>query len=203
VLEPEFLVSLYFDYLLDSCFLELPTHEAVNLHPGYLPYNRGFYYYVWAVLDGTPAGVSIQRLRPKVDTGDFISQCRVLIDPVDTGDVIYRKHEDEAISLFRATWPAIVAGEHRSYPQPHSVTRHRIDETARLAEIDPFERFRAIDLINRLRLLFGADGGACTIRLDRCRCRVSVILESVGADAAATLGTVAGGSPDYLRRRPG
>jgi methionyl-tRNA formyltransferase len=185
-LSPDFLVSLYFDYILDQRWLMLPRRCAVNLHPGYLPFNQGFYYYVWAVLDGTPAGVSIHRMEPAVDAGELISQMKVAIEPSDTGDAIYRKHEDTSIRLFAATWPQLAAGDYKSYEQRHRGTRHKIKETLALAQIDPFERIRAIDLLNRLRVTTSSDGGSL-VAIDGSLYRVRVELDRVPDDAKPLL----------------
>jgi len=158
-LEPDFLVSIYFDYILDSRFLNLPRFEAVNLHPGYLPYNRGFYYYVWAVLDGTPAG-----------------------------DIIYKKHEEEAIRLFQATWPAIVCVKHRHFRQLHPGTRHRLRDAEQLVTIDPFEKLRVIDLIDRVRLLTGTSGSLCMIEINGRTYRLSIDLTDQEVDREAFAG---------------
>jgi len=187
-LEPDFLVSIYFDYILDSRFLNLPRFEAVNLHPGYLPYNRGFYYYVWAVLDGTPAGVSIHAMRPAVDAGEIISQARVFIEPADTGDIIYKKHEEEAIRLFQATWPAIVCVKHRHFRQLHPGTRHRLRDAEQLVTIDPFEKLRVIDLIDRVRLLTGTSGSLCMIEINGRTYRLSIDLTDQEVDREAFAG---------------
>lgn len=165
-LAPDLLISVYFDYILDARFISLPTIDAINVHPGYLPYNKGFYYYVWAVLDGTPAGVSIHRMALEVDAGDIIVQKRVLIEPDDTGEVIYRKHEDESISLFSGVWPSIAAGTYKLFRQRHGGTRHRIVEAERLFQIDPQERLSVVELLNRIRVCSRAEKGACSVRLD-------------------------------------
>ncbi len=183
-LEPHYLVSVYFDYLLDDRFLDLPSIEPVNLHPGYLPYNKGFYYYVWAVLDGTPAGVSIHRMEADADAGDLISQARVLVAPDDTGEVIYRKHEEEAIRLFRGTWPALAEQSHKHIRQLHGGTRKKIKETVALTRIDPHEQVAVIDLINRLRVLTFPDRVGCTIELDGKTYALSLKLRRLDADQA-------------------
>jgi len=175
-LSPDYLVSLYFDYILDDRFLSLPSQLALNLHPGYLPYNKGFYYYVWAQLDGTPAGVSIHRMVADVDAGEIISQARVRISPADTGAVIYAKHEDASIRLFRATWPAIVGNRYKLYDQSHPGTRHRVAETEEIAHVDPFERVRVIDFLDRVRVLTGSQGPQCTIELGGTRYRLAISL---------------------------
>ena len=163
---PDFLVSIYFDYILDHRFLTLPQKDAINLHPGYLPYNKGFYYYVWALVDGTPAGVSIHRMAGKVDSGEIISQKQVLIAPEDTGESIYRKHEDASIWLFKATWPTIANGTCKFYKQRHRGTHKSLKYTRKFFQVDPYETVKSIDLINRLRSLsFNREKG-CTIKMN-------------------------------------
>ena len=58
-LQPDIGLSILFDYILRSEFLELCPLGVVNLHPSYLPYNRGQYPNVWSIMDGTPAGVTL------------------------------------------------------------------------------------------------------------------------------------------------
>lgn len=183
VLRPDYLVSIYFDYILDNRFLELPTIEPVNLHPGYLPFNKGFYYYVWAVLEGTPAGVSIHRMEAGADAGDLISQARVRINPHDTGDVIYRAHEDEAIRLFKGTWPALAAGQHKHLPQRHGGTRKKISETVSLTRLDAYESTTVIDLINRLRVLTFPDRCGCTVEIEGETYELSLKMKRLSAAA--------------------
>ncbi|MDQ1815082.1 formyltransferase family protein [Massilia sp. CCM 9210] len=165
-LAPDFLVSIYFDYILDDRFIKLPSKDAVNLHPGYLPYNKGFYYYAWAVLDGTPAGVSIHRIASEVDAGPVISQKLVTIEGTDTGDIIYDKHVAASVQLFQLTWPALEAGDYKVFRQLHGGTRKKISETNQALEIDPYATYVARDLINMLRVFSFSGSGGCTMQID-------------------------------------
>lgn len=165
-LAPDFIVSIYFDYILDDRFIELPAKDSINLHPGYLPYNKGFYYYAWAVLDGTSAGVSIHRIVSAVDAGPIISQKRVLIDGTDTGDVIYDKHMDASVELFRTTWPSIESGTYQLFRQRHKGTRKKITETNEAMEIDPNATYVARELIDLLRVFCFRGSGGCVMKID-------------------------------------
>lgn len=164
-LAPDFIVSIYFDYILDDRFIELAAKDSINLHPGYLPYNKGFYYYAWAVLDGTPAGVSIHRIETAVDAGPIISQMRVLVDGTDTGDVIYDKHMSASIELFRTTWPSIESGTYRLFRQRHAGTRKKITETNAAMQIDPNATYVARDLIDLLRSFSFRGAGGCVMQI--------------------------------------
>jgi methionyl-tRNA formyltransferase len=178
-LAPDYVSCFYFDYVLDDRFLTLPKIDTINVHPGYLPYNKGFYYYVWSVLDGTPAGVSVHRMNAAADAGDLYSQASVEVTPEDTGDTLYRKHEDAAIRLFRATWPSIVNGTYRSHPQRHPGTRHKLGEMRDLLRLDPDERLRTRDLIDRLRVCTVPGRSGCTLDLDGASYQVELRLTPV------------------------
>lgn len=187
-LAPDCLVSIYFDYILDDRFIQLASRDAINLHPGYLPYNKGFYYYAWAELDGTPAGVSIHRMVSEVDAGPIISQSRVRVDKSDTGAIIYENHINEAIRLFQATWPAIEDQSYQVFAQRHRGTRKRISQTNAARELDPYKKYTARELIDLLRVFTFDELGGCTIELDGKRYRVTVRLHEFDEQAAAIPG---------------
>lgn len=46
----------------------------VNLHIGYLPFNRGAHPNFWSFFDGTPSGVTIHLIDEGIDTGPIIAQ---------------------------------------------------------------------------------------------------------------------------------
>ena len=70
--------------------------RILNLHPAYLPFGRGIYPNFWALLEGSPTGVSIHFIDSGIDTGDII--CRRRVDPSE-GDTLETFHE----GLLRAT----------------------------------------------------------------------------------------------------
>lgn len=187
-LVPDYIVSIYFDYILDDRFIRLPTQTSINLHPGYLPYNKGFYYYAWAVLDGTPAGVSIHQIVSEVDAGPIISQQRVLVDPTDTGDVIYQKHMNASIELFQATWPSVETNTYKVYPQSHRGTRKKITETNSAMEIDPYATYRARDLIDTLRVFCFPGHGGCVMDIDGKKYSIGIQFSEVVDNVNRTMG---------------
>ena len=188
-LAPDFVVSIYFDYILDARFLQVAKRDSINLHPGYLPYNKGFYYYAWAELDGTPAGVSIHRMVSEVDAGPIISQSRVRVDKADTGVVIYDKHVQESIRLFQATWPSLEDQSYHVFPQRHRGTFKKIAQADAVRELDPEQRYTARELVDLLRVFTFGERGGCTIELDGKRYSVAVSLNEVGEQAVVIPGT--------------
>jgi len=145
-------VSVLFRSILRQPFLNLFPKGCINLHPAYLPYNRGAYPNVWSIVEKTPAGVTLHYIDEGLDTGDIIAQEEVTVEMTDTGATLYRKLELAALGLFQRTWPGIRSGDVRRRPQgvgPGS--SHRKSDVGAIDEIDLERMYRAEDLINILR----------------------------------------------------
>jgi methionyl-tRNA formyltransferase len=145
-------VSALFGHILSrEVFGHFPL-GCVNVHPAFLPYNRGAYPNVWSIVEGTPSGVTIHYVDEGVDTGDIIAQREVKVEPVDTGSTLYARLERESEKLFRETWPAIRAGNAPRTPQPKDGgTTHRVGDVKSIDAIDLDGTYTARELLDILR----------------------------------------------------
>lgn len=151
-LRPDIGVSVLFGYILQLEFLALFPDGIINLHPAYLPYNRGAYPNVWSIVDETPAGVTLHYIDAGVDTGDLIAQQEVLIEPVDTGETLYHKLERACVALFKETWPLVRSGQVPRVPQ-HSRegTFHLTQDVDQIDQIDLNHTYTGRELIGTIR----------------------------------------------------
>lgn len=80
---------------------ELHMHDlnVINIHPGYLPYNRGTRSWYWAICENTPFGATIHRVDDGVDTGPILWRQQIDLDPTDTGESAHRKGREAAVVL--------------------------------------------------------------------------------------------------------
>lgn len=152
-LKPDIAVSVFFGYILKRDFIDIFPHGVINLHPSYLPYNRGSCPNVWSIVDGTPAGVSLHYIDEGIDTGDIIARRRVEQKATDTGKTLYQRLEKECVALFRDIWPIISSGRNQRTPQEDGGTLGRLRDLPEIAHIDRDETVKAGDLINVLRAL--------------------------------------------------
>jgi len=151
-LKPDIAVSAFFGYVLRPDLISTMRYGCINIHPAYLPFNRGAHPNVWCMLDGTPAGVTIHYIDEGIDSGDIIAQRKVEVDPADTGGSLYAKLERECLRLFEESWPAIRKGEAPRLPQrPGEGTFHRLSDLRKTDEIDPEKTYKGSDLINLIR----------------------------------------------------
>lgn len=152
--QPEYIVSCGYRHIVPEDILSVPEQGAINLHPAYLPYNRGANPNVWSIVEGTPAGVTLHYMEPTVDTGDVIAREEVQTDFTDTGKDLYERLEDAQVKLFKDTWPDIVAGDVSPTAQEEdSSTYHRTDDFEELCEFDPDAEVTVKEFLDRLRAL--------------------------------------------------
>jgi methionyl-tRNA formyltransferase len=90
----------------------LDVYERVyNLHPGLLPWGRGFYPVFWALWERTPAGATLHHVVAELDAGPIIDQIEVPVAADDTGGSLHARVHAAERELFARWWPRILAGE--------------------------------------------------------------------------------------------
>jgi methionyl-tRNA formyltransferase len=151
---PELIVSVGFDHLVPAEILEVPPEGALNLHPSYLPHNRGKSPNVWPIVEDTPAGVTLHSMDAEFDTGAIIAQRKVETEFCDTGKELHERLEDAQFELFTDVWPEIESGDIEQTPQDDTAgSYHSKADFVELCELDPDEEVSVKTLLDRLRAL--------------------------------------------------
>lgn len=151
---PDYVISCGYRHIVPEEILAIPEEGCLNLHPAYLPYNRGANPNVWSIVEGTPAGVTLHWMDDGIDTGDIVARRQVELEFSDTGKTLYEKLEDAQVDLFRDKWPDVVAGETETTKQDENAgTYHTTSEFEELCELDPNETVRVREFLDRLRAL--------------------------------------------------
>ena len=76
------------------------NHNCINVHPGFNPYNRGWFPQVFSIINGKPIGVTIHKMDEELDHGAIIAQKKLEIEPWETSLDIYRRILQAEIDLF-------------------------------------------------------------------------------------------------------
>ena len=107
-LNPDFLISYNYKYIINKDVLKETKGKAINLHISYLPWNRGAYPNVWSFLENTPKGVTIHLIDEGIDTGDILVQKEILINEEEhTLKSSYILLHEEIQKLFKENWEKI------------------------------------------------------------------------------------------------
>jgi methionyl-tRNA formyltransferase len=142
--------------MLRRPLLDTAKAGVLNLHPSYLPYNRGWHTPTWAILDGTPAGATLHYMDEALDSGAVVYQRRAEVDPADTAHSLYQKLKTLEVEVFREGWTRIRRGLRAGTPQVSAAaTAHRrqalFDPAVQRIDLDA--KLPAGDLLRRLRAL--------------------------------------------------
>jgi methionyl-tRNA formyltransferase len=125
-LKPEMGISVYFVYILRKPILDLFPRGVVNLHPAFLPWNKGTNTNIWTIVDRTPAGVTLHTVDEGVDTGAILAQAKVPVLPTDDGKLLYMRLERAAFQLFKKSWAKLAEGKLKPIRHsPKAGSRHR------------------------------------------------------------------------------
>lgn len=175
-LKVDYIISIHFPYVFPKEVLGIPKCGVLNLHPAYLPHNRGWHTPSWAIWEGTPYGATLHFMDEGIDTGDIIHQKQIEVLPDDTADSLYQRVKRLEFEVFQEAWPSIVSHAYTRKPQsPKEGTTHRSADIASIQPVDLNAQVKAGDLIRLLRALttnnikesayFEADGKRYRIQL--------------------------------------
>jgi methionyl-tRNA formyltransferase len=144
-------------------------HKIYNLHPGYLPWGRGYYPIFWALWEETPAGATLHEITAAVDEGPIVAQTQVQYNGGDTGGSLFERVRLAEQNLFLEYFPQIVEGK----PIPTKLqeaggSHHRKKEFDELKQHAEWEKMTGRDLVRLVRALTfpGYSGLELTIGTD-------------------------------------
>lgn len=145
--------SLHYQAILKASLIT-KYHKVYNLHPGYLPWGRGYYPIFWALWEETPAGATLHEITAGVDEGPIVAQIRVQYNESDTGGSLFQRVREAEENLFLEYLPRITDGQNiPAHPQPAGGTYHRKKEFYELKEQAEWEKMSSRDLLRLVRAL--------------------------------------------------
>lgn len=156
LLKLDYIIGIHFPYIVPESVLAVSGRGFLNLHPAYLPFNRGWHTPTWAILEGTPIGATLHFMDAGLDTGDIIHQKQLRIADDDTADTLYKKLKKLELEVFQEAWPKIESHQATRSPQdPNGGNFHKREDLfeERVQKINLDEPTTARQLITRLRAL--------------------------------------------------
>ncbi|MFB6158140.1 MAG: formyltransferase family protein [Candidatus Nanohalobium sp.] len=152
-LRPDLVISSGFRHKVPEKVLETPDKGVVNLHPSFLPYNRGAHPYIWPLVEDTPAGVSIHYMDSGLDEGPVIDRREVEVRPEDTARSLYDRLQEEQFRQFRENWEEIKNGAEAREQDLKRGETHLPEDLDEVCSIDLDREVRMEEAIDRLRAL--------------------------------------------------
>lgn len=133
---------------------ELVTNiRCVNIHPGFNPYNRGWYPGVFSIANGLPAGATIHEIDAKIDNGPIIAQKQIEVLPEDTSGTVYPKIIQAEYELLDEWFMPMLTGKYTTFlPTEQGNLNYKKDYYA-FQELDLNETLTMKQAIDKLRAL--------------------------------------------------
>lgn len=126
---------------------------CINVHPGYNPYNRGWYPQVFSIINKLPAGVTIHLMDDDIDHGPIIYQQQIVIQDYDTSFDIYRKIISTEKDMLNVYFGNLVFGNYKTFQPEHSGNYNSITDFNNLCELDLDSTASLKEHLNLLRAL--------------------------------------------------
>lgn len=88
---------------------------CVNIHPGYLPLNRGWYPHVFSIIKGIDTGATIHEMTKSIDKGPIIAREKVKTHAWDTSKSLYDRIVEKELKMIEKHLPDIISGRYSSF----------------------------------------------------------------------------------------
>lgn len=148
--EADVYVVAAFGQILSKEILALPRFGCVNIHASLLPKYRGAAPINQCIIDGEQeTGVTIMQMDAGIDTGDILTQKKVIIEDKETAETLFDKLSQAGAALIVETLPMIERGEITPVKQDESLagyvkmmdkSRGKIDWASDAASIERLVR---------------------------------------------------------------
>ncbi len=123
--EADVYVVAAFGQILSSQILEMPRYGCINIHASLLPKYRGAAPINQCIIDGErETGVTIMQMDAGIDTGDILTQKKVIIEDKETAQTLFDKLAQAGADLIVETLPLIERGEITPVRQDESLASH-------------------------------------------------------------------------------
>ncbi|PZD76621.1 methionyl-tRNA formyltransferase [Mesonia sp. K7] len=149
----DYIIGIHFPYIIPTEVLSIPKIGFLNLHPAYLPYNKGWHTPSWAILEGTPYGATLHFMSEDLDEGDIIHQKELQVDTDDTANSLYQKVLTLEEEVFKEALEDLVSLKPKKSKQTHAGTSHIKKDLEKVKELKLEEKYTAREILDKIRAL--------------------------------------------------
>jgi len=127
--------------------------KCINLHPGFNPYNRGWYPHIFSLLNGLPAGATIHEMDAFIDNGPIIIQEQVPIYSYDTSISLYTKILKLELKLFTESIDSILMNSYTTFKTSKKGNLNLKKDYKKLMCLDLEKKYTGNNFLNLIRAL--------------------------------------------------
>lgn len=150
-LDLDYIIGIHFPYIIKKEVLEVPKIGFLNLHPAFLPYNKGWHTPSWAILEKSEYGATLHFMSEELDKGDIINQKKIGVYPEDTADSLYQRVLKLEVETFIEAFDELKVLNPSRIPQKTEGTSHKKSDLFKVNKVDLTDKVTVEDFIDKLR----------------------------------------------------
>ena len=151
--EVDYIFGIHFPYIIYENVLSIPKIGFLNLHPAYLPYNKGWHTPSWAIIDKKKYGATLHFMSEELDGGDIVAQEEIEVEPYFTANELYKNVLELEKKVFIDALPELVSLNPKKIPQSGKGTSYNKRDLSKIQKIDIDNKILPLELIDKLRAL--------------------------------------------------
>lgn len=152
-LEVDYIFGIHYPYIIPKVILDIPKIGFTNLHPAFLPFNKGWHTPSWAILQGTPYGATLHFMSEELDKGDIIHQELLTVEVDDTANSLYQKALELEYQIFVESFEKLKSLLPNRIKQVGEGTSHTKKDLARTQKLELDETGTLRSFLDKLRAL--------------------------------------------------
>ena len=129
------------------------NHLCINVHPGYNPYNRGWFPQVFGIMNHLPIGVTIHKMDTELDHGPILWQKRLELRGDDTSKEVYERILATEMELMEEHLEDLLTGNYTLTPMAEEGNLNTKQDFDALRQIDPDKPATYGEVIDYLRAM--------------------------------------------------
>lgn len=145
-------LSINFLERIPQCLIKQSKHHVLNVHQSFLPWNRGHWPEVWAILEDTPIGITIHEVVHEWDRGDILYQKSAKIHKGDTAASLGSRLNKLALEVTVEQFPNLVFKNLTKTPQADILPMRTLEQLKSLRHLT-FEQWSYLSEEQRSKLL--------------------------------------------------
>lgn len=129
------------------------NYRCINFHPGFNPYNRGWYPQVFSIMNKYPIGVTIHEMDEEIDHGPIIIQEEIVVESDDVSSDVYIKILELELQLIDEHLENLIEGNYSTRTVEMKGNINYRKDFVKLCEIDLNKKATYREVIDYLRAM--------------------------------------------------
>jgi methionyl-tRNA formyltransferase len=127
--------------------------KCINVHPGYNPFNRGWFPQVFSIINNLKAGATIHEIDEQLDHGAIIARREVKIHSWETSIDVYYRVQLLEVELLKENLGHILSGSYHTFEPEEEGNVNLKKDFNDLCRLDMNKEMTMGSAINHLRAL--------------------------------------------------